>query len=79
MGEQVLKAFQYEKYSQIPDFCTFDEKVDNSFQRDAIKLEHMRMKMLFDGMSLDNVEVDLAELKYLWDRGEYQRSTCSRI
>ncbi|KZO97767.1 hypothetical protein CALVIDRAFT_60044 [Calocera viscosa TUFC12733] len=54
-GEMITKAFQYEKYSQIPDFLNFEELIENSLQRDLIRIEHLRMTLTHE--LLNNVEM----------------------
>jgi hypothetical protein len=68
-SDQIVKAFQWEKYSQIPEMCILDDRLDNSFQRDLTKMEHLRMKVLYDGLSVESVEIELVELRYMFNRG----------
>lgn len=70
-SDQIVKAFQWEKYSQIPEMCILDDRLDNSFQRDLTKMEHLRMKVLYDGLSVESVEIELVELRYMFNRGAY--------
>ncbi|KAG9029127.1 hypothetical protein FS842_004654 [Serendipita sp. 407] len=68
VSEQLVKAFQYERYSQIAEFVLLEEKVDNSLQRDLTKLEHFRMKNIHEGLTPESVEVELVELRFVWGR-----------
>jgi N-terminal acetyltransferase B complex non-catalytic subunit len=68
-ADQLVKAFQYERYSQVAEFVLLDEKIENSFQRDLTKLEHFRMKNLHEGLTPESVEVELVELRFVWGRG----------
>ena len=76
MSEQLVKAFQFERYSQIAEFVLLEEKVENSLQRDLTKLEHFRMKNAHEGLTPENVEVELVELRFVWGRS---RCLSSRI
>ncbi|KAG8813791.1 hypothetical protein FRC17_001430, partial [Serendipita sp. 399] len=68
VSEQLVKAFQYERYSQVAEFVLLEEKVDNSLQRDLTKLEHFRMKNIHEGLTPESVEVELVELRFVWGR-----------
>jgi N-terminal acetyltransferase B complex non-catalytic subunit len=69
-SDQLVKAFQYERYTQVADFVMLEEKVDNSLQRDITKLEHFRMKNMHEGLTPETVEVELVELRFVWGRSE---------
>lgn len=68
VSEQLVKAFQFERYSQIAEFVLLEDKVENSLQRDLTKLEHFRMKNVHEGLTPENVEVELVELRFVWSR-----------
>ncbi|KAF8350644.1 actin cytoskeleton organization protein [Amanita rubescens] len=67
-GDYIVRAFTTEKYSQIPEFITFEERLDNSLQRDIIKMEHLRMRLTHEPISSDVVDMELIELKFVFDR-----------
>ncbi|KIY43365.1 actin cytoskeleton organization protein [Fistulina hepatica ATCC 64428] len=67
-GEFVTRAFTTEKYSQIPEFITFEDRLDNSLQRDLVKMEHLRMRLAHEPVSNDIVDMELLELKFIFDR-----------
>ena len=51
--------------------CILDDRLDNSFQRELTKMEHLRMKVLYDGLSVESVEIELVELRYMFNRGAH--------
>lgn len=57
---------------QIPDFIEFDESLENSLQRDLMKIEHVRMRVTHEPITTDLVDMELIELKLNFDR-----CTCS--
>ncbi|GJE87141.1 N-acetyltransferase B complex non catalytic subunit-domain-containing protein [Phanerochaete sordida] len=67
-AEFVVRAFYAEKYSQIPDFVTLEDRLDNSLQRDLMKMEHVRMRLAHEPISSDLVDMELIELKFIFDR-----------
>ncbi|KAF9265486.1 actin cytoskeleton organization protein [Marasmius fiardii PR-910] len=67
-GDFVIRAFNTEKYSQIPEFIAFEDRLDNSLQRDIIKIEHLRMRMAHEFISSDMIDMELIELKFIFDR-----------
>ncbi|KAL5489723.1 MDM20 [Sanghuangporus weigelae] len=67
-SEFIVRAFAQEKYSQIPDLIEFEERLDNSLQRDLVKIEHVRMRLAHEGPSQDLVDMELIELKFIFDR-----------
>jgi len=64
----VIRAFTAEKYSQIPEFITFEDRLDNSLQRDMTKMEHLRMRIAHEVISNDIIDMELIELKFIFDR-----------
>jgi hypothetical protein len=60
-----------EKYHQIPDFIAFEDRLDNSLQRDIIKIEHVRMRIAHEQINSDIVDMELIELKFIFDRGMF--------
>ncbi|KAG5635534.1 hypothetical protein H0H81_010946 [Sphagnurus paluster] len=70
-ADYVVRAFTAEKYSQIPEFVTFEERLDNSLQRDIVKMEHLRMRLSHEPISCDVIDMELIELKFIFDRNHY--------
>ncbi|KAF8636586.1 hypothetical protein AX17_003397 [Amanita inopinata Kibby_2008] len=70
-GDYIVRAFTTEKYSQIPEFIAFEEQLDNSLQRDIIKMEHLRMRLTHEPVSSDIIDMELIELKFIFDRTHY--------
>lgn len=56
--------------SQLADLIEFEERLDNSLQRDLVKVEHVRMRLAHEGLSQDLVDMELIELKFIFDRSE---------
>ena len=54
---------------QIPDFVYLEDRLDNSLQRDLMKMEHVRMRLAHEAISSDLVDMELIELKFIFDRG----------
>ncbi|KAH7913728.1 N-acetyltransferase B complex non catalytic subunit-domain-containing protein [Hygrophoropsis aurantiaca] len=67
----IVRAFTSEKYSQIPDFITFEDRLDNSLQRDVVKVEHVRMRMTHEPLNSDLIDMELIELKFIFNRFHY--------
>ncbi|OCB92030.1 actin cytoskeleton organization protein [Sanghuangporus baumii] len=66
-SEFIVRAFAQEKYSQA-NLIEFEERLDNSLQRDLVKIEHVRMRLAHEGLSQDLVDMELIELKFIFDR-----------
>ncbi|TFK42516.1 actin cytoskeleton organization protein [Crucibulum laeve] len=64
----IVRAFTSEKYSQIPEFIEFEQRLENSLQRDIVKMEHVRMRLGHEPISSDIIDMELIELKFLYDR-----------
>ncbi|KAF8892524.1 actin cytoskeleton organization protein [Infundibulicybe gibba] len=86
-GDFVVRAFTAEKYSQIPEFIAFEDRLDNSLQRDIVKMEHLRMRLAHETITSDVIDMELIELKFIFDRthhdnrdfdilGNYQPRCC---
>ena len=54
--------------SKIPDFVTLEDRLDNSLQRDLMKMEHVRMRIAHEPVTSDLVDMELIELKFIFDR-----------
>lgn len=67
-AEFVVKAFSMEKYSQIPELVVFEERLDNSLQRDLVKIEHVRLRISHEPITTELVDMELIELKFIFDR-----------
>ncbi|KAG6899742.1 hypothetical protein C0993_007271 [Termitomyces sp. T159_Od127] len=67
----VVRAFQGERYSQIPEFIIFEERLDNSLQRDIVKMEYLRMRLTHEQITSDVIDMELIELKFIFDRTHY--------
>lgn len=67
-AEFTVRAFGSEKYTQVPEFISFEERLDNSLQRDLTKIEHVRMRISHEPVSSDLVDMELIELKFIFDR-----------
>ncbi|KAH7922099.1 hypothetical protein BV22DRAFT_1037860 [Leucogyrophana mollusca] len=67
----IVRAFTAEKYSQIPDFITFEDRLDNSLQRDVVKVEHVRMRMTHEPLNSDLIDMELIELKFIFNRSHH--------
>ncbi|KAI0726631.1 actin cytoskeleton organization protein [Fomitopsis betulina] len=67
-AEYTVRAFGNEKYSQLPEFILFEERLDNSLQRDLTKIEHVRMRITHEPLISDLVDMELIELKFIFDR-----------
>lgn len=58
---------------QIPEFVSFDERLENSLQRDVVKVEHVRMRMTHEPINSDLIDMELIELKFVFDRCKLHR------
>ncbi|TBU65814.1 N-acetyltransferase B complex non catalytic subunit-domain-containing protein [Dichomitus squalens] len=67
-AELIVRAFANEKYSQIHDFIIFEDRLENSLQRDLIKMEHVRMRIPHEAINSELVDMELIELKFIFDR-----------
>lgn len=67
-SEFIVKAFNTEKYSQIHELVVFEERLDNSLQRDLVKVEHVRLRISHEQTSSELVDMELIELKFIFDR-----------
>lgn len=53
---------------QIPEFISFEDQLDNSLQRDTVKIEHLRMRLTHEPINSDIIDMELIELKFIFDR-----------
>ncbi|KAF7323044.1 Actin cytoskeleton organization protein [Mycena chlorophos] len=70
-GEYIARAFTGEKYSQIPEFILFEDRLENSLQRDLLKMEDLRIRLTHEPVSSDIIDMELVELKFSLDRLHY--------
>ncbi|KAF5381081.1 hypothetical protein D9615_004014 [Tricholomella constricta] len=70
-ADYVVRAFTGEKYSQIPEFITFEDRLDSSLQRDIVKMEHLRMRLSHEPITSDIIDMELIELKFIFDRAHH--------
>lgn len=61
---------------QIPEFIEFEERLDSSLQRDTVKMEHLRMRLTHEPISSDIIDMELIELKFIFDRSELHYFVC---
>ncbi|KAL4067946.1 N-acetyltransferase B complex non catalytic subunit-domain-containing protein [Scleroderma yunnanense] len=64
----IVRAFTAERYTQIPEFIEFEDRLENSLQRDVVKLEHVRMRLTHEQLHTDIIDMELIELKFIFDR-----------
>ncbi|KAI6160023.1 N-acetyltransferase B complex non catalytic subunit-domain-containing protein [Pisolithus thermaeus] len=64
----VVRAFTAERYTQIPEFIEFKDRLENSLQRDVVKMEHVRMRLTHEQLHTDIIDMELIELKFIFDR-----------
>ncbi|KAI0689790.1 N-acetyltransferase B complex non catalytic subunit-domain-containing protein [Cytidiella melzeri] len=67
-SEFVVRAFMQEKYTQIPEFAALEDRLENSLQRDLMKVEHVRMRLSHETINTELVDMELIELKFIFDR-----------
>jgi N-terminal acetyltransferase B complex non-catalytic subunit len=53
---------------QIPELVVFEERLDNSLQRDLVKIEHVRLRISHEPITPELVDMELIELKFIFDR-----------
>ncbi|KAF7294869.1 Actin cytoskeleton organization protein [Mycena indigotica] len=70
-GEYIARAFTGEKYSQIPEFILFEDRLEYSLQRDLVKVEDLRIRLTHEPISSDLIDMELIELKFSLDRLHY--------
>ena len=46
----------------------FEDRLDNSLQRDLMKIEHVRMRLPHEPINADLFDMELIELKFIFDR-----------
>lgn len=53
---------------QIPEFIEFEDRLENSLQRDLAKMEHVRMRVFHEPVNADLTDMELIELKFIFAR-----------
>jgi N-terminal acetyltransferase B complex non-catalytic subunit len=61
---------------QIPEFVSFEEQLENSLQRDLIKIEYVKQRLAHENVSSDVVDTELIELKFIFDRSKRSYRSC---
>ncbi|KAK0463946.1 actin cytoskeleton organization protein [Desarmillaria tabescens] len=56
---------------RIPEFISFENRLECSLQRDISKLEHTRMRLAFEPVSIDVIDMELIESKFIFDRQHF--------
>lgn len=46
----------------------FEDRLDNSLARDAVKVEHVRMRIAHEQINADLIDLELVELKFIFNR-----------
>ncbi len=64
----VIKAFQFEKYTQVEEFITLEDRIEGSIQRDLTKMEHVRMRLTHEAVNVNLIDTELLEMKFLLER-----------
>lgn len=59
--------------NQIPEFIEFEDRLDNSLQRDIAKMEHVRMRIVHDTINSELTDMELIELKFIFDRRAFKQ------
>ncbi|KIO20263.1 hypothetical protein M407DRAFT_30110 [Tulasnella calospora MUT 4182] len=67
-ADMIIKAFQFEKYSQITEFVEFEDRLDNSLQRDLTRLEYVRMKFTTEKLEPEALLLELQELEFVLEK-----------
>ncbi|KAG8964769.1 hypothetical protein FRC03_001380 [Tulasnella sp. 419] len=67
-ADLIVRAFQHEKYSQITEFVEFEDRLDNSLQRDLTRLEYVRMKAATEKIENDGLLAELHELEFVFEK-----------
>ena len=65
--------------AQIPDFVQLEDRLDNSLQRDLMKMEHVRMRIAHEPVTSDLVDMELIELKFIFDRRKRREAVALRF
>lgn len=53
---------------QVQDFILFEDRLDNSLQRDLTKMEHVRMRLTHEPAVPETIDIELLEFKFIFDR-----------
>ncbi|KAG8902854.1 hypothetical protein FRB99_004016 [Tulasnella sp. 403] len=77
--DMIVRAFQYEKYSQITEFVEFEDRLDNSLQRDLTRLEYVRMKFTTEKLEPEALILELQELEFVLEKVHHDNRDFSII
>ena len=64
----VLYTFTKGWRLKVQDFILFEDRLDNSLQRDLTKMEHVRMRLTHEPAVPETIDVELLEFKFIFDR-----------
>lgn len=64
-------CFSADSISQIPELIEFEDRLENSLQRDLAKMEHVRMRVFHEPVNTDLTDMELIELKFIFARREF--------
>lgn len=64
--EQLTKLFRNEKYSQIPGFILFEDRLDRSLQRSLIRIEQLRMRLPIEPPTPETLPLEVEELDLMY-------------
>lgn len=53
---------------KVQDFILFEDRLDNSLQRDLTKVEHVRMRLTHEPATAEVVDMELLEFRFIFDR-----------
>ena len=65
---RLTAAYRLTSMYQIHELVVFEERLDNSLQRDLVKIEHVRLRISHEPISSELVDMELIELKFIFDR-----------
>ncbi|KAG9012058.1 hypothetical protein FRB93_002201 [Tulasnella sp. JGI-2019a] len=77
--DMLVKAFQHEKYSQITEFVEFEDRLDNSLQRDLTRIEYVRMKFITEKLETESLLQELQELEFVVEKMHHDNRDFSII
>ncbi|KAF8325563.1 N-acetyltransferase B complex non catalytic subunit-domain-containing protein [Cantharellus anzutake] len=58
----LIKVFLNEKYSQIPGFILFEDRLDRSLQRHLVKIDQLRMRLLVEPPTHETLPAEIEDL-----------------
>lgn len=63
--------FDADSIVQIPELIEFEDRLENSLQRDLAKMEHVRMRIFHEPVNTDLTDMELIELKFIFARRKF--------